>query len=89
MRPDYLRLLSELSCSEFDAWVEHFSEHLYTFQLSEIGIGRICATVQAASGRYKTVDENKMIPKKRKPKSIKQQIMIWKALANERSENDS
>lgn len=81
-------LLHELSCSEFDSWVDHFSTHLYTFQLHEIGIGRICATVQAASGRYKSVDENKMIPKKRKPKSIKEQILIWKALAHERPKND-
>lgn len=82
-RPDYLNLLHELTCTEFDSWAFYFSESLFTFELTEIEIGQITAAIYNASGRYKNVvTASSLIPKKHRQKTIKEQIAIWQALSN-------
>lgn len=87
-RPDYLTMLHELTCTEFDNWAFYFSERHYFADLTEIGIGQITAAVFNATRNFKTwMKTASMMPVKHRPKTIQEQIAIWKALAHDSKNN--
>lgn len=83
-------MLHELTCTEFDNWAFLFSERLYTHELDEVGIGQLTAAIYNASRNFKTtMNANKMIPKRHRKKSIKEQIAMWKVIADAGNTKDN
>ncbi|MBL4869157.1 MAG: hypothetical protein JKY67_22580 [Pseudomonadales bacterium] len=74
-----MRLLSELSCTEFDGLYHYYTENPFTEQLDIYSTGQICAAIYGAAGAEK-VKPSDFYPKKRKPQTQAQQIAILRSL---------
>ena len=78
-RADYLRLLGELSCTEFDGLYKYYGDNAYSSQIDIYSMGQICAAIYVAAGHNK-VKPSDFYPRKRKPQTVEQQIALWKTL---------
>lgn len=44
-RPDWRRMLSEITAGEYLDWVRHFSENPFDYHLEQFGIGQVSAAI--------------------------------------------
>lgn len=44
-RPDWRRMLSEISSTEYIEWCRHFGEYPVDYHINQFAMGRVCATI--------------------------------------------
>ncbi len=82
-RLDVDGMLLELSCSQFDAWFAFYQDNLFQDELQKFMLGQVAAATYNASERYNSLfsaDDFYPMAKPKQPKSVSEQIAIWRSL---------